>query len=156
MILLKNFINTIHDAILAANDTLTDAHSGILERFFEEEIISDPDQESKTLLKAKHITLNYPQITEQGVIRHDIKVPLLALAPINCPTIDKVEFNSKFTIETNNGELNLNFNKLNESETSEASLRAGEIRITVTPQETPEGLKTLIDGYEKHLKSQMS
>ena len=151
MIKLKTFIDAVHDAIVAANDTLTDSSVGIIAKFFKH---SGPDGTGETLVP-ESIVVKYPHITEKGIEEVDVNVPLLTLAPLTCPTIDKVEFSTKFEMEIIDDELTLNFSKDNKDTKDSTSNRSGSLKILISPQEVPEGLKTLIEGYERVLKSQI-
>ena len=156
MISLKSFIDAVHDAIVGANDTLTDSSVGIIAKFFKK---SNPDEQvengSSPTMTPESIILKFPHITEKGVEEINVNVPLLTLAPITCPTVDKVEFDTRFEMEFVDNELQLNFSKDNKDTSETKSNRAGQIKITVSPQEIPEGLKNVIEGYERILKSQI-
>lgn len=149
MISLKTFIDSIHDAVVAANDTLTDSSVGFISKYFK-----DNDSDDDTLVP-KTIKVNYPQITDSGIENIEVEVPLLTLAPLTCPTIDNVEFSTKFEMDIVNDELQLTFSKDNKDTLEQKSNRLGNLKIIISPQDVPEGLKTLIEGYERVLKSQI-
>ena len=144
MISLKAFIDSVHDSVVAANDTLTDSSFGILAKFFEK---GDPDD---GVLRPRTRKVNYPQITDSEVTDIEVEVPIITLAPITCPTIDSVDFYTKFEIDFVDKELQLIFSQ-NEKDNN----RSGNIHIKISPQDMPEGLKTIIDGYERVLKIQI-
>ncbi len=151
MIKLKTFVDAIHDAIVAANDTLTDSSVGIIAKFFKN---ADPEGKGETLIP-ESIIVKYPHITEKGIEEVDVNVPLLTLAPLTCPTIDEVEFSTRFEMDIVDNELYLTFSKDNKDSKEVTSNRSGNLKILISPQEIPEGLKTLIEGYERVLKSQI-
>lgn len=151
MIKLRAFVDAIHDAIVGANDTLTDSSVGIIAKFFKK---ASPDGGDDVLVP-ESIVVKYPHVTDKGVEEVDVKVPLLTLAPITCPTIDEVEFTTKFEMDIVENELNLNFSRDNKDTKETTSNRTGNIKIRITPQEIPEGLKSIIEGYERVLKSQI-
>lgn len=153
MIKLAAFIDAVHDAVLKANDTLTDGNSGILSKFFNKTETSDDDDSQN--IAAETVTLKYPFPTEKGMEERDIEVPLLTLAPISCPTIESVEFSSRFEMTIIDESLSLDFSKDNKDSSDSKSNRSGELRIKISPQEVPEGLKTIIEGYERILKTQI-
>lgn len=149
MISIKAFIDSIHDAVVAANDTLTDSSVGIIAKFFK-----DNDSNDGTLVP-RTINVKYPQISDSGVENIEVEVPLLTLAPITCPTIDSVEFSTKFEMDIINDELQLTFSKENKDTLEQKSNRLGNLKIVISPQDVPEGLKTIVEGYERVLKSQI-
>lgn len=151
MISLKSFVDAVHDAIVAANDTLTDSSVGIIAKFFKK---TDPDSDNSTMVP-ESIQLKYPHVTDKGVEEVEVNVPLLTLAPLTCPTIDSVEFETKFEMDFVDNELQLNFSKDNKDTRDSASNRAGRLKIIISPQAIPEGLKNVIEGYERVLKSQI-
>lgn len=151
MIKLKTFIDAIHDAVVASNDVLTDSSVGIIAKFFKKV----ENQEDENRLVPETVIMKYPHITEQGIDYIDVNVPLLTLAPLTCPTIDQVEFSTKFEMEIVNDELHLNFSKDNKDTKDSSSNRSGVLKILISPQEVPEGLKNVIEGYERVLKSQI-
>lgn len=152
MIKLASFIDAIHDAVLKANDTLTDGNSGIIAKYFQRTPSEEKDDERYT---AESITLKYPHPTEGGMEDRDVEVPLLTLAPLSCPTIDSVEFSSRFEMTIIDNSLTLDFSKDNKDSEKSKSNRSGQITIKISPQDIPEGLKTIIEGYERILKTQI-
>ena len=152
MIKLASFIDAIHDAVLKANDTLTDSHTGILTKFFKK---TPPSPEGEETYEAETIALKYPHPSENGIEERDIDVPLLTMAPISCPTIDNVEFTSRFEVTIMEDTLSLDFAKDNKDTTESKSNRSGQLSVKISPQEVPEGLKAIIEGYERVLKSQI-
>ncbi len=152
MISLKSFIDAVHDAIVAANDTLSDSSVGILSRFFKK---TPSEDDSESTMLPDSIVLKYPQTTENGVEEVEVNVPLITLAPLTCPTIDSVEFNTRFEMEVVDEELQLNFSKENKDTGDMKSNRSGHLKIVISPQEIPEGLKSVIEGYERVLKAQI-
>jgi len=155
MISLKSFVDAVHDAIVAANDTLTDSSVGIIAKFFKKAKPENTEGDSETVLIPESIIVKYPHITEKGIEEVDVNVPLLTLAPLTCPTIDTVEFETRFEMEIVENELQLNFSKDNKDSAESKSNRSGHLKIVLSPQEVPEGLKSVIEGYERVLKSQI-
>lgn len=154
MIKLRSFIDAIHDAILVANDTLTDSSESALSKFFTKvEKHSETGELVSEEYKAKSISLKYPHITEDGVEEIEVEVPLLTISPITFPTIDKVSIKSKFSMSIVNSELMVEFVKEKSSESTGGNSQYGEIDIVISPQDPPEGMKVVIEGYEKILKS---
>lgn len=150
MIKLVSFIDAIHDAVLKANDTLSDGHSGILAKFFKETEAKDDDSYC-----AETISLKYPLHSDTGVEEREVEVPLITLAPISCPTIDSVELTTRFEMDVVDDALCLDFSKGNKDSNDSKSNRSGHLTVKISPQEMPEGLKTVVEGYERALKAQI-
>lgn len=71
MISFKNFVDAIHDAILAANDSLMDKNEGILQKFFEQDG-ANPGELQDKLDKALKATRDTSK-KETSVTREDYK-----------------------------------------------------------------------------------
>ena len=207
MISFKSFVNAIHDAIIAANDSLMEQSTGLLDKFFadtsnEEDLQASLDnalQASKYItskkgnvtradfqtatnaiekaqkalapddentgsstaripgtLSPKSVVVEYPRQTENGIEFIEVHVPLITLVPLNMPQIEKATLTANFEMEIVDGELQLNFSERNKGGFSKRSKSTrGKLEITISPQETSEGLKKLVEGYEQALKSQI-
>jgi len=151
MISLNKFIDSVHDAVVSANDTLTDSSVGILARFFNK----SKDEDGKEILVPEEISIKYPHISDSGVEYIDVNVPLLTLAPLTCPTIDSVEFSTKFLLAVAEDQLKMEFLKDSNNNSESQSNRVGNLKIVISPQDVPEGLKSLVEGYERALKLQI-
>jgi hypothetical protein len=165
MISFKAFVTAIHEAIIGAADALMDKNVGLLDKYFTEV----PDDSvpagggtptpGATKLIPKTVTLEYPHLTAKGDVENlGVAVPLITLVPLTMSRVDKAVLTADFDIELVGDEVQLNF--INRStggmfskkhETSPAKLE-----ITITPQDTAEGLRMLIEGYEEVLKRQLS
>ena len=164
MISFKKFIDAIHDAVLGANDALLDQNEGFLERFFVEEENDGPDGQpdpDKTTLRAKTVALEYPRLGNEGSIETiEVMVPLVTLVPLNQPQIEKVKMSAEFQISVMNDEVQLNFPKRSGADPKpetgiEVPKTVGTLEITMAPGQTPDGLRELVEGYEKVLKAQI-
>jgi rRNA maturation endonuclease Nob1 len=164
MISFKSFINAIHDAILKANETLMDKNEALLDKYFEETDQSESDKdkdEKKTkskVLTPKSVILDYPYLDENNVLdHHEIHVPLITIVPLATSQIESATLTADFEMQFVDEELKINFvNKSNTGlfqKTSKAS--RGTLEITIKPQETSEGLRMLIEGYETMIKRQL-
>lgn len=206
MISFKNFVDAIHDAILAANDSLMDKNEGILQKFFYQEgndanalqdkldtalkatrdisskqtnvtrddynnassaikdasdALSGGDSNAASALlpgklKPKMVVVEYPHQTENGIAYVDVEVPLITLSPITMSHIEKATVKANFEMEIVNDVLQLNFTNRDRVPFGKRNKTTrGQLEITITPTETPEGLMQLIEGYEKVLMSQI-
>jgi len=176
MISFKSFVTAIHEAIIGASDALMDKNVGLLDKYFTETpkpqntAGSGPPGTARapgtpvapgtaTTLVPKTVTLEYPHLNAAGDVENlEVSVPLITLVPLSMSQIEKATLTADFDIEIIDGELQLNFTNRSSGgifhkkpETSRAKLE-----ITITPQDTTEGLKQLVEGYEAILKRQIS
>lgn len=165
MISFKAFVTAIHEAIIGAADALMDKNVGLLDRYFSEV----PDTSvapgatapvpGATKLVPKTVTLEYPHLTAQGdVEKIGVAVPLITLVPLTMSRVDKAVLTADFDIELVGDEVQLNF--VNRSSGGMFSKKhetsPTRLEITITPQDTAEGLRMLVEGYEEVLKKQLS
>lgn len=206
MISFKKFVDAIHDAVLAANDSLMDKNEGILKKFFVQEGNDSNDLQNKLdaalkatkatgkketnvtrddylkvsealkdasdalsggnpdsfnaaipgKLKPRMVTVEYPNQTENGIQYLDVEVPLITLSPITMSHIEKATLKANFEMEIIDDELIINFTNREHSAFGKRNKSTrGQLEITISPTESPEGLLQLIEGYEKVLKSQI-
>jgi hypothetical protein len=162
MISLKSFIIAIHDALINASDTLMNANVALLDKYFIEtpgttaDPISGELRDKKTLVP-RTVTLEYPHITAAGQLESlEVSVPLITLVPFTMAHVEKAKFTASFEMEVVNGELQLNFANKHTGGFFRKKLKTGNLEITLTPQDTPEGLRLLVEGYDAILKRQIS
>lgn len=170
MISFKAFVQSIHAAVLEANNTLMDKNQEILKKYFievphdavaDQKVTDQSDSEQKKPLRLKPLTvlLEYPHIDSDGNLElTDISVPLITLAPLNMSQIEKVTFTSEFEMQINDGELEIEFSNRKSSNSlfsKKNHIKKGKIEIVVTPQDTAEGVKILVEAYENALKRQL-
>lgn len=110
-------------------------------------------------LTAKSVVIEYPRQTPDGITYIDVHVPLITLVPLDIPQIDEAKLTAEFELEIVDDELKLNFGPRRSSggkvfgKKSESTY--GTLEIKISPSESSEGLKRLVEGYEKSLKSQI-
>lgn len=114
-------------------------------------------------LVPKTVRVNYPSTYEYATPDNDkefktittpVEVPLITLVPISNYNIEKATFtaNFKFDVIEDNVMIDFSKNTINEGEQIN---NHGKVEITLSPQQTPEGLKSLIESYENFLKRQI-
>lgn len=164
MISFKEFVHAIHAAVLEANNTLMDKNQEILKKYFKEvpdtSDTSKDDPKGNVPLRLEPLTVNleYPHLDSDGKVElTDISVPLITLAPLNMSQIEKVTFSSEFEMLVNEGELEIDFSNRKRSNmfSKKDKSKVGKIEIVVTPQDTAEGIKILVEAYENVLKRQL-
>ena len=156
MISIEQFIKVIHSAVLSANDALMQENLNLLDNYFESE--NEGKSTSKLLhnMRAKTVTVQYPDQTEDGVIMRDVNVPLITLIPVSMAKVSEVKFRTDLEIHVEGDDLKVSFSPLKDNHDSDTKRQSNtNIEITVTPQESSVGLKKLIEGYERTLRSQI-
>lgn len=111
-------------------------------------------------LKAKTVALQFPDQTSNGTVMRNIHVPLISLIPVSMAQVSEVKFRTNLEMQVENEDLLVGFPTPKAASTPSSEGDSGQpngafIEITITPQESSEGLKKLIEGYEKVLRSQM-
>jgi hypothetical protein len=161
MISFKAFINAIHEAVVGASDSLMEKNVGLLDRYFDETKTEEVDPvtkqaKKKNTLVPKSVSLEYPRTTAQGIQTAEVQVPLITLVPLQMSKIEKATLTANFEMQVVNGELQLNFtNSPSKSFFKKSKTSFGKLEITIAPQETSEGLKLMVEGYEALLKQQI-
>lgn len=152
MLSLKLFIEALHDAIIKANQSVFDKSEKFLMSFFTQ------DSKDQTKLIPKTVTLDYPYLTASGeVINTDVKVPLITLMPMTNTQVEKATFTFEFGVEDVDGELQIEFIKPGGLfHKKQKNIKPGKVEIVITPQQSPEGVKLLVEGYERMIKKQFS
>ncbi len=157
MISFKSFVTAIHEALISASDSLMDKNVSILDKYFIETSTPGPVSAKNTLIP-KTVILEYPHLTADGKIESlEVAVPLITLVPLTMSQIEKATFIADFEMDIIDGELQLNFsNSRVGTGFFKKKPKVAKLEITLAPQETPEGLKLLVEGYEAILKRQIS
>lgn len=170
MISFKSFVNAIHDAILKANDALMDKNTDLLDKYFEEKTVGvvdnknnpvndeDGNQKQKKILEPISVVMDYPIIDDDGNQENiDVHVPLITLVPISTSQIEKATLTADFDMEIVDGDLQIDFAGKGRSKGvfKKTKRSKGSMEITISPQDTSEGLKLLIEGYETLIKRQI-
>ena len=160
MISFKNFVQAIQDAITSASDTIMDKNLSILDKYFIEsnKPATDGDAAKSTMIP-KSVTLEYPHLNSDGNIENlEIAVPLITLVPLSTTQVDKAVLSASFEMEVIDGELQLHFSDRHSKGgmfNKKPKTAWGRMEFTFSPQETAEGFKILVAGYEDILKRQI-
>jgi hypothetical protein len=166
MISFKAFIEGINSAIVSANEYLMDKHEGLLDTYFDTtETVKTGSRPASSSLTPKSVKLQYPKPSATGEISMvDVDVPLITLVPLEFSKIDKVKITAQFDLLVINNELQIifsseeqkrKFSLFGKATTQTKSGSPGQIEITIRPTDTPEGLKKIIEGYDKVLRAQI-
>lgn len=170
MLSFKSFVSAIHDAILKANDALMDKNTELLDKYFEQKTIGVVDadkkpvydkdgvQQQKKILEPISVVMDYPIIDDDGNQQNiDVHVPLITLVPISTSQIEKATLTADFDMEIVDGDLQIDFTGKQKSGGvfKKTKKSKGNLEITISPQDTSEGLRLLIEGYETLIKRQI-
>ena len=106
--------------------------------------------------------------TEDGVQLKEIQVPLITLVPMSMPSIEEVKIVTDTYMEIVEDEVNVSFGTKpvdirSKNDSVEQHLNSepsghgcvGKIEITIRPGAVTDGMKTVIEAYEKTLRAQM-
>ncbi|WCN13925.1 DUF2589 domain-containing protein [Marinomonas mediterranea] len=163
MIEFEALMRAIHKSVKDAAKSVEGETVDFINRFFEETTDDESKSDNHSVMRPKTCTMQFPSRTADGIETVTAEVPLLALVPISSPRITEVKFTTELDITTNKDEKLLvsfpkprkrSFFSSNDSSDGAPSGNAT-IEITLTGDEPPEGLKTLIDGYERALRAQI-
>jgi hypothetical protein len=121
--------------------------------------LKDEQYDDNQHIRPKTILMEFPQLTSEGVVIKTVKVPLIALVPVTTTRISKIKFKTDLEVMVDNdNDLIVSFiNKKSDvnNEKTAIGLPTSSIEITIHPEESSEGLKDVIKGYEKLLRSQI-
>ncbi|KZN40862.1 DUF2589 domain-containing protein [Pseudoalteromonas luteoviolacea] len=162
MIEFQSLMKAIHKGVKDASKAVEGETIDFVKRFFDEH---ENEEGKAPSYSPKTCTMQFPSRTEDGIDTVDAEVPLLALVPISSPRITEVKFKTDLEISTNDQDkLMVTFAK----NTTKFGFRdkiigpsGGEntanaqLEIILTGNEPPEGLKKLIEGYERALRAQI-
>lgn len=162
MILFKDFIESINYAVLLANDHIMGKHEELFDTYF---MPSDDDSDGEPSIEARSVSIKYPINKGGGISTVDVDVPLITLVPITFTQVDRVKLKISFDVQIVNDELSISFDRpVNPSKSrsffkgknkDSGTGHSAELEVVITPQEGTEGLKRLIEGYEKTLRAQI-
>lgn len=162
MISFKSFVNAIHDAILKANEALMDKNTDLLDKYFEEKIVENTDgqgvKRKEEILEPVSVIIDYPTTDDEGNTKStQIHVPLISLVPIATSQIEKVKLTAGFDMKIVNDDLQIDFSAKKKSReySKKRKTSEGTLEITISPQNTSEGLNLLIEGYDTLIKRQL-
>jgi hypothetical protein len=113
----------------------------------------DTFKKEKGKLKPKTVTLQYPKITAKGSEIHDVIVPLISLVPITLTEIANVKFKTDLEVQLIDDNLSISFPS--KTKTNEEDKHLATLEVSIDKAATPEGLKKLIEGYDKALRAQI-
>lgn len=109
-------------------------------------------------LSAKSVIIEYPHQTKDGVKYEQVHVPLITLVPLSMSQIKEAKLTTEFELQLVDNEVQLNFDpgkSKGKKFGKKPESTFGRLEITISPQESSEGLKRIVEGYERALKAQI-
>ncbi len=145
---LNEFLTELRKAVNEASNVLQEKNMELLSKYFTNRKVSD----SETICVPKTIRMDYPVATEDGnvEIKH-ADVPLISLVPITSSKVEKATFSVDFQMDDENGEVSVSFPKKRFGEVQHLS----HLEFTITPDEVPEGIATIINKYNSTIQNQI-
>lgn len=152
MINLSNLVEALNDAANIANTSLVSSYSDVMGTYFEKKGKTEE-------YSAKIVSINYPVKTDDNSIKNiAVDVPLITLVPISSTRIEELKFTTNLDIILKNDELLVAFSNgesSNNAFNKKEKPATATIEIVLRPNDNPEGLKNIIEGYEKILRAQI-
>lgn len=162
MISFKSFVHGIHDAVLTVNKGLAENHLKLLDQYFKTDTGDPVSLDKDQNLVPKTVTMQYPQHTAKGVETVNVEVPLITLIPIEMAQIEQVKLDMDLELQLVDKKVHVGFSKKRRivkrglfGKKTQPTSTSGNIEIILKPQEGPEGLQDVIEGYEKELRAQI-
>ncbi len=114
-------------------------------------------------LRPKMIAMQYPHKTASGITMSEVQVPLITLAPLSMTQISEVKFSTQLEIQVEDDELAVSFpsrqsgtsNETDQKSNASSGGSVATLEITLTPHHGTDGLKKIVEGYEKVLRAQL-
>jgi len=149
MIGLDKLVETINQAAEMANSTVAENTDQIINNFF------DFDEETERY-EAKTFNLAHPILNEKGEMEEvNVNIPLISIVPISTVRIEQLKFTTELEIALENDELKVSFSPSGTTDESAQNRPTATLEIMIQPQNNPEGLSKLIEGYDKVLRAQI-
>jgi hypothetical protein len=114
------------------------------------------------ILKPKMVAMQYPTVTRNGPGVQTVNVPLITLIPLSQVELREMSFSTELELSVNGDALQVSFPKrtLKAREMAEEGAKQwhggrAKLEVKIAAMETPDGLKYIVDGYERALRAQV-
>lgn len=114
------------------------------------------------ILKPRMVAMQYPTVTKQGPAVQTVNVPLITLIPLSQVELKEMHFSTELDLSVSGESLQVSFPKrtLKSQEINEEGGKVGNggkahLEVKIAAMETPDGLKYIVDGYERALRAQV-
>lgn len=167
MIKIEDLVYAIQAAVTGANDALQNQAGEFIDRFFDTvQHVAVEGEEARIAtetLRPRYVTMEYPTETSEGIKTLSVNVPLIAMVPIVHSRIEEVVFRSSLDVQQqDNGDVTVSFLQsppkggfFKRDTVSTPSPGATEIEIRIRGDESPEGLRKIVEGYTRALRAQI-
>lgn len=146
----KSFITDLCDAVAVASETLKSRNRRFLESYFDSRKDTDDGTDSYV---PKSVLLEAPVVNDDGMAeKGKIEVTLLSLDSHASERIEKLTLHIDLQLFVDDGELKID---LGESKRRNKEASRGTLEITLSPDESPEGLQQLVSRYESLIRGQI-
>lgn len=169
MINLESLVAVVHTSVHSANQALQDRQQQLFERFFEQ--VEAPDtrvkaadgeaQPTRAHYRPKTVSMLFPQEGPNGVETVPVDIPILTLVPMGNARVQKVRFKTRLEVNLNDkNEMQLAFPSPKGRRglfgaDNDTPTHVAELEIELGEDTSPDGLKMLIEGYERALRAQI-
>ena len=121
----------------------------------EAENCSDPNLPNAQY-RPKMVTMEFPKRTVNGIENVQVNVPLIVLSPVTTQRVARTTLTTDLEIATDeSGNLQVSFPTQGTQQQPDVQQSNARIEITIETGEPPEGLRKVIDGYERVLRAQL-
>lgn len=114
------------------------------------------------VLRPRMVAMQYPTVTKDGPGVQTVNVPLITLIPLSQVELKEMSFATELDLSVNGDALQVSFPKrtLKKQEMAEEGAKPGNggkahLEVKIAAMETPDGLKYIVDGYERALRAQV-
>lgn len=145
---LNEFLTELRKAVNEASNALQEKNMEMLSKYFTNRKVSD----SETICVPKTVRMDYPVATEDGKVEiKRVDVPLISLVPVTNSKVEKATFSIDFQMDDEDGDVKVSFPKKRFGEVQHLS----HLEFTITPDEVPEGIATIINKYNSTIQNQI-
>ena len=120
------------------------------------------DDDDIPVLKPRMVAMQYPTLTKEGPTVQKVNVPLIILIPLSQVELKEMHFSTELDLSVSGDALQVSFPKqtLKSQELREERAKSGNggkahLEVKICAMETPDGLKYIVDGYERALRAQV-
>jgi hypothetical protein len=106
--------------------------------------------------RAKSVSVQFPEHTEDGITMRQVDVPLITLIPVSMIQLSEVRFKTDLEILQDDNDLRISFPASGiEKNNNSPNTAVSTIEIIVKPAELTDGLRVMVNGLNKALRGQI-
>ncbi len=166
MINLEEFVQSIHIATAAAGEALIQKNLDLIDRFFDE---VDEEEAGHAIAHMASAGRSDAQVESDAYSplsrkrsSSQSRQSLISLVPLSQVQLKEMNFSTELELSVNGDALQVSFPKrtLKSQEMAEEGANMGnggkaKLEVKICATETPDGLKYIVDGYERALRAQV-